>query len=156
MLAAKDAETATVQYDDLFEGPSGTAPYKEELRSSLLRPKPPEPPADWWAALTPGCGLELQHELGWWQVKYVASQVGTDKVLVASINWGTQHLVDASALRPGWRWTALNGGEWSVIGVGGGSKNVGGGTAAAAGPSKRGRGGGRGTATMGRGGRGRS
>ena len=76
VLSAKpDEETVTVSYDDLFEGPAGTIPIREELKSTRIRPKPPNPPADWAAGLTPGMRLELRHDDGWWPVDFISKQV---------------------------------------------------------------------------------
>ena len=113
-----------------------------QVPTTRLRPKPPEPPADWQATLKPGHDIELSHEQGWWPMKFVARQRDTPKLLLHSTLHGTRHLIDASETRPGWKWSAQHGGEWTLNGVAAGAGASGG----------RGMGGGRGRG-RGRGGR---
>lgn len=129
VLSAKEAGGCLVQYDALFESAAATgalAPAQEQLPAEQLRPKPPEPTAGWDTELEPGTPLELRHADGWWDVVYVAKQVGADdKLLVRATHWGQSlHLVDRADLRPAWRWAAqMN--EWSVKAVDGRAKGGG-------------------------------
>jgi hypothetical protein len=118
-----------------------------QVPTTRLRPKPPAPPADWQATLKPGHDLEMSHEQGWWPMKFVARQRDAPKLLLHSTLHGTRHLIDASETRPGWKWSAQHGGEWTLNGVAAGA-----GSAGAGASGGRGMGGGRGRG-RGRGGR---
>lgn len=57
----------------------------------------------------------MSHDDGWWQVDFVSEEPGGEQLLVSSPHWGTQHLVDKAALRPGWAWSSISN-EWSTRG----------------------------------------
>ena len=150
VLSSKEDGCCVVQFDALYEAPAAgqpvTSPCQDTVKGDALRPKPPATPQDWAEKLSPGTPMELSHEDGWWQVTYVSRLVGTDSILVKSMFWGSQHLVQLSSLRPGWRWSpGLD--EWSIKGAASssGSSKAGGSASRGAGKTMgRGRGQGRG------------
>ena len=148
VLSSKEDGSCVVAFDGLYEAPPAGnpvgPPVQETCRADSLRPKPPTSPEGWSDKLSPGTPLELNHEDGWWQVSYVSKLVGTEQVLVKSTHWGSQHLVQLSSLRPGWRWSPIST-EWTIKGAaggGGGARGGGGGGGGNGGASSTARGGG--------------
>uniref|UniRef100_A0A7S3C2C9 Agenet domain-containing protein n=1 Tax=Haptolina ericina TaxID=156174 RepID=A0A7S3C2C9_9EUKA len=104
VINAKDYAQLLISYDSLFEEDNPTKQLTEHVTADQLRPKPPDPPANWQTTLVEGQPIEMIHDGGKWEVDFIQFE-GQDQLLVYSKNWGTKHLVTLDNALPGWLWS---------------------------------------------------